>query len=100
MSGQNRSDNGLDNGLEGLQTLHFFKISESRHRVAMPHQSGIHPCSTVPFFQSSCLWISEELPRVRSGPSWLESTLLVPKQGWAGLRSWKGLQGRPELRPP
>lgn len=53
MSGQNRSDNGLDNGLEGLQTLHFFKTSESQSCYA-PSKWGpslVH-CTPLPIILS------------------------------------------------
>lgn len=50
----------MANGLEGLQTCHFFRTSVSPHRAAEPYLGLAHPHSTAPFtpvsgFQRSCL---------------------------------------------
>lgn len=80
---QNHEDNVLDSELEGLQTG-VLGTSGSLHRAAALHPSMVQPHSSCPSSHQCHLQISKQLPRARPGPSWLESTLLVPGENKAG----------------
>lgn len=77
----------MANGLEGLQTCHFFRTSVSPHRAAESYVGLAHPHSTAPFtpvsgFQSSCL---------EGGRAFIAgSTLLVPVENKAQQTSGAG----------